>query len=127
MTPHGHFHWNELMSNDVEKAKAFYHDALGWEYNAMDMGPNGTYWLIVDGEIPVGGMYQMQGEHFEGMNDQWTSYIAVDDIDKRVEAAEKAGATIIQPPFDIPDTGRIAMLSEPGGAMVGWMTPSENG
>lgn len=127
MTPHGHFHWNELMSNDVEKAKAFYHDTLGWDYERMDMGPDGTYWVVKDGEAYVGGMYQMQGEHFEGMKDQWTSYISVDDIDKRVVAAEKAGATIIQAPFDVPNTGRIAMLMEPGGAMVGWMTPSDDG
>lgn len=125
MTKHGHFHWNELMTDDVEKAMAFYHDTLGWEYSSMEMGPDGTYWVIVDGDQYIGGMYQKSGPQFEGMPDQWTSYIAVDDIDKRVKAAEKAGATIIQAPFDVPHTGRIAMLIEPGGAMVGWMTPEE--
>jgi hypothetical protein len=28
-------------------------------------------------------------------------------------------------PFDVPGVGRIAMLLEPGGAGVGWMTPAE--
>jgi uncharacterized protein len=27
------------------------------------------------------------------------------------------------PVFDVPNVGRIAMLREPGGAGVGWMTP----
>jgi predicted enzyme related to lactoylglutathione lyase len=27
-------------------------------------------------------------------------------------------------PFDVPGVGRIAMLQEPGGAGIGWMTPA---
>jgi hypothetical protein len=27
------------------------------------------------------------------------------------------------PIFDVPNVGRIAMLREPGGAGIGWMTP----
>jgi hypothetical protein len=26
-------------------------------------------------------------------------------------------------PLDIPNVGRIAILAQPGGAMVGWITP----
>jgi predicted enzyme related to lactoylglutathione lyase len=29
----------------------------------------------------------------------------------------------MKPIFDVPDVGRIAVLTEPGGAGVGWMTP----
>jgi predicted enzyme related to lactoylglutathione lyase len=29
MTTHGHFHWNELVTRDVEKAKKFYGDTIG--------------------------------------------------------------------------------------------------
>ncbi len=123
MTDHGHFHWNELMTRDVEGAKAFYADTLGWEYISVDMGPDGTYWVVQDGETPIGGIYQMSGESFEGVPDQWTPYIAVDDIDARIEKARQAGATIVQEPFDVAGVGRIAMLKEPGGAMLGWMTP----
>jgi hypothetical protein len=28
------------------------------------------------------------------------------------------------PIFDVPDVGRIAMLREPSGAGIGWMTPT---
>lgn len=30
----------------------------------------------------------------------------------------------MRPLFDIPGIGRIAILREPGGASVGWMTPA---
>jgi predicted enzyme related to lactoylglutathione lyase len=29
----------------------------------------------------------------------------------------------MRPIFDVPDVGRIAILTEPGGAGIGWMTP----
>ena len=29
---HGHFHWNELMTRDVARAKNFYADAMGWTF-----------------------------------------------------------------------------------------------
>jgi predicted enzyme related to lactoylglutathione lyase len=28
MTAHGHFHWNELITHNVERAKKFYADTL---------------------------------------------------------------------------------------------------
>jgi hypothetical protein len=122
MANHGHFYWNELMTNNVEKAKAFYHDTLGWEFQPMPMESGGTYWLVPGEPNPVCGMFEMSGDGFEGMSDHWIAYISVDDIDKRVEKARDGGATIVREPWDIPNIGRIAMLQEPGGAAIGWMT-----
>jgi len=31
----------------------------------------------------------------------------------------------MKPAFDVPDVGRIVILTEPGGAAVGWMTPAD--
>ena len=41
---HGEFYWNELMTRDGERAKKFYADTLGWNFEAMAM-PDGTYWV----------------------------------------------------------------------------------
>ena len=54
----------------------------------------------------------------------WMPYLAVDDVDARAKKATAAGATLMRPLFDIPGIGRIAILREPGGAGVGWMTPA---
>ena len=51
------------------------------------------------------------------------SFLAVDDVDVRVAKAVKAGAKLVMPIFDVPGVGRIAMLMEPSGAGIGWMTP----
>jgi len=43
----------------------------------------------------------------------------------RVKKAQAAGATLMRPIFDMPNVGRIAILKEPGGVGIGWMTPSK--
>lgn len=123
MTQHGYFHWNELKTRDIEQAKKFYSETIGWTFTGMDMGENGTYWIAMDGEKPIAGMYSMSDDQNPSDEDAWTGYLSVDNVDKRVEQAKNAGATITMEPFDIPGTGRIAMLIEPGGARIGWMTP----
>jgi predicted enzyme related to lactoylglutathione lyase len=50
------------------------------------------------------------------------AYLAVDDVDARVKKAQGLGATLMRPIFDIPGVGRIAILKEPGGASIGWIT-----
>jgi predicted enzyme related to lactoylglutathione lyase len=119
---HGSFHWNELMTHDAEKAKAFYEKTLGWTFEAMPM-PDGTYWVAkMDGEY-VGGLFPLTAPQFAGVPEGWMAYIAVDDVDARVKKAQAAGATLMRPIFDVPNVGRIAILREPGGAGIGWMTP----
>jgi predicted enzyme related to lactoylglutathione lyase len=122
---HGGFYWNELMSRDIERDKKFYADTLGWSFDGMPM-PDGTYWVASAGGRPVGGIFEMKGKDFEGIPEHWMSYIAVDDVNARVDKAKAAGASVIKPVFDVPGVGRIAVLKEPGGAVIGWMTPAAN-
>src|SRR6266511_2777316 len=121
---HGSFCWNELMTHDVEKAKAFYSKSVGWAFDAMPMvGGKGTYWVAKVGDKPVGGIFPMDGAEYKGMEERWVSILAVDNIDARVKKATAAGAKVMKGPFDIPQVGRMAYVQEPGGAMIGWMTP----
>lgn len=122
MTAHGHFHWNELVTRDVEKAKKFYGDTVGWTFEGMPM-PDGTYWVAKMGDAYVGGLFPISGPQWDGVTEHWMSYLAVDDVDARVKKAQSAGAKLMKPVFDIPGVGRIAILAEPGGAGVGWITP----
>jgi predicted enzyme related to lactoylglutathione lyase len=122
MTAHGHFHWNELVTRDVEKAKTFYGSTIGWTFDAMPM-PDGTYWVAKMGDAFVGGLFPISGPQWDGVPEHLMSYLAVDDVDARVKKAVAAGAKLMRPAFDVPGVGRIAILTEPGGAGVGWMTP----
>jgi predicted enzyme related to lactoylglutathione lyase len=124
MTQHGHFHWNELMTRDVEGAKSFYGATVGWRFDAMPMVAGGTYWVCKAGDQPVAGILDISQPRFEGIPAHWFAYLAVDDVDVRVAKATAAGAELMRPLFDIPGVGRIAILKDPTGAGLGWITPA---
>lgn len=122
---HGEFHWNELMSWDVEKAKAFYGASLGWTFEEMPMAEGFVYTLAKSGDKIVGGMMQMSEERFKGIPEHWFSYIAVDDVDARVARVEAAGGVVATAPFDVGGVGRIAIVRDACGGMIGLIAPAE--
>ena len=89
----------------------------------MPMADGDTYWVARLGDQPVGGIFPTNRPGFEDVPECWMSYLAVDDVDARVKKAVAAGAKLMRPIFDVPGVGRIAILTEPGGAGVGWITP----
>lgn len=114
----GTFCWNELMTRDVAGAKKFYSELLGWQMEDCDMGECGMYTVLKAGDEQIGGMYQMQGEQFEGVPPHWMSYITVENVDDATKKAEELGATVCVPPSDIPDTGRFSVITDPTGATI---------
>ena len=125
MTAHGNFHWNELLTSDVERAKRFYGETIGWTYESMPMPDGATYWVASIGGKPAAGLFPTNRPEYTGLPEAWMSYLAVDDVDARVKKAIAAGAKLMKPIFDVPNVGRIAILTEPGGAGVGWITPAQ--
>ncbi len=121
---HGTFCWNELNTRNAEAAMKFYGDTIGWTFDAMEMDNGGPYYVCMQGSTPVGGIFTMVGSEFAGVPEHWFAYLAVDDVDKRINKAKANGATIVRVPFDIPTVGRIAIVQDPEGAVMGWMTPA---
>ena len=118
---HGHFYWNEFLARDVERAKTFYSKTIGWTFESMPMPDGKTYWVAKQGGEPSAGCSHNLPD--SRVPEHWIAYIAVDDVDARVKKAQTAGAKLMRPIFDVAGIGRIAILKEPGGAGIGWMTP----
>ena len=51
------------------------------------------------------------------MPPHWNSYISVDDIEATTAKVAGAGGTVIAPPFDVIDAGRMAVIQDPTGAI----------
>ena len=122
MWSHGNFYWNELNTHNADAAKKFYSATLGWSFDAMPM-PNGTYWVAKMGGAPVGGVFALSGAEFKDVPEHWFAYVAVDDVDTRVKKLKSEGGSVVREAFDVPDVGRIAIVKDNNGAVLGLMTP----
>jgi hypothetical protein len=83
----------------------------------------GTYTVAKQGEEMVAGIFDITGhEGTEGVPPHWFMYIEVEDVDRAAQTTAEAGGKVQRPPFDVPGVGRIAVVSDASGAMVGLMT-----
>lgn len=119
----GMISWHELMTGDVEGAKKFYADLLGWTYEEFPMEEGGSYWVAKVGDEGVGGIMGTPPEA-AGVPPHWGLYITVDNVDAIVKKAEKIGAKVLVPPTDIPKVGRFAVLQDPQDAAFAVITYS---
>jgi predicted enzyme related to lactoylglutathione lyase len=117
---HGTFCWNELATSDLEGAKKFYTELLGWQLEEST-GAGMVYNEIVVAGRHVGGIFQM-GSEFGGMSPHWTAYVAVDDVDASARRVEELGGKVRVPPTDIPNTGRFCIINDPAGATLALIT-----
>jgi uncharacterized protein len=107
----GSFIWYELMTTDADAAKRFYSGLLGWE-----ISNNPDYPEIKASEGLVGGVLPLSPEMTSGgARPTWVGYIAVDDVDNTVEAAERGGGRLLMPARDMEHVGRFAMVTDPQG------------
>jgi uncharacterized protein len=117
---HGSYIWYELITPDPDDAKRFYGAVVGW---SVETGKDG-YGHLKAGDTFVGGMLGLTNEmRSGGARPTWLGYIAVDDVDSTVASIEQGGGKGLMPAFDIPDVGRIAMVTDPQGAPFYVMKP----
>lgn len=121
---HGAFSWCELVTPDVEAAKAFYSRLFGWSLEDMEMEGT-TYTVIKAGEREVGGMMATPSEA-QGTPPTWGSYVTVDDVDSVAHTATELGATLVVEPRDIPGVGRLCVIRDPQGAFISAITYTES-
>ena len=124
---HGDFIWYELITSDADAAREFYGAVLEW--TVADSGMPGMDYRIINApEHSVGGMMaitQDMADH--GARPAWVGYIAVDEVDKCVESVVSGGGHTLMPAMDIPEVGRIAMVTDPQGAPFYVMKPGGDG
>ncbi|MEQ8461103.1 MAG: VOC family protein [Sandaracinaceae bacterium] len=116
----GSWHWNELWANDPEKLLAFYEGVLGWTNDSMEM-PNGTYFVLKNGDAMRGGLMKKPTAEIPSM---WLQYVTVENADDAVARAERNGAKKLGELMDVPGVGRFGMFSDPTGAVLGVITPA---
>jgi predicted enzyme related to lactoylglutathione lyase len=130
---HGAINFNDLHTDDIEGAKAFYGEVFGW--GTLEMGGgNSTWTLKAYGDLleerNPGQRERMKemgapddfidvvaslGPVQDGAPPSWGVTFGVDDADAIAARARELGAEVLAGPFDAPWV-RLAVIRDPQGA-----------
>jgi predicted enzyme related to lactoylglutathione lyase len=116
--------WVDLMTSDQAAAREFYARLFDWE---IEVGPaeTGYYGTASLGGYRVAGIGAMMGGDHPPV---WSTYLATDDVEASVAAAQAAGGSVVSPATDVMEFGRMAFVQAPGGGVVGlWQAGTHNG
>lgn len=106
--------WADVMAPDVTAAGRFYAAVLGWTVPEPEDQWGGYVVANVDGAATAG-----IGPVQQGARAAWTLYFASDDADGHTATTRAAGGGVLAEPMDVADLGRMAILSDPSGAVFG--------
>ncbi|MFI8090409.1 VOC family protein [Streptomyces sp. NPDC086080] len=112
--------WASLMVHGLEATEEFYGALFGWEFRPgpRQLGPYVR--ALLDGHA-VAGIGVLPPDHRLPL--AWTPYFASDDVDATADAVRSCGGTIGVGPLDAADAGRLAIGSDPCGAVFGIWQP----
>jgi predicted enzyme related to lactoylglutathione lyase len=103
--------WNELATTDLDAARGFYRDVFGWDIGA----PEGDmeYAMVMNGDRQNGGARTTQ----PGEPPHWLVYFGTDDVDATMAKTRELGGDVVAGRIDMGDTGSVAVLRDPQGAV----------
>lgn len=110
----------EVPADDLKRAKKFYTEILGWEFNPSQV-PNipVEYWNISTGKsakdtLNMGGLYQRKEQ-----SSRILMYAVVDDIDTALQKVEKLGGKILSPKMSLDTVGNLVTVIDSEGNLIG--------
>ena len=125
--PDNVFCWVDLTTPDPDAAKTFYGGLFGWEADDRPIDGGGTYTMLQIEGKNVAGLGAMQPEmQAQGMPAFWNSYVKHDDVDSIAQRITAAGGSLMVPPMDVMDSGRMLMGTDASGAVFGVWQPKEH-
>lgn len=114
--------WIDLGTPDLDGAITFYGQLFGWEVHR--------------GSEEFGGysMFQRDGRHVAGVGPlmnpaqppAWSTYISVEDADKTAALVHDHGGQVMLAPMQVADFGRMAVFTDPAGAVISAWQPLEH-
>jgi predicted enzyme related to lactoylglutathione lyase len=127
MPIHGAFCWTEIASTDLGSCRSFYSNVFGWKFEQSNSAGSEIDYLefaSAGGEEKDGALYEMQPMMFGGSIPpaHIALYVSVDNVDEAAQRAVELGGSVTFEPYDIPNVGRMAVISDPTGASMSIIT-----
>jgi uncharacterized protein len=114
--------WVDTNQPEPEAALPFYSGLFGWEFeDAMPPGSGSSYFI---GRIR-GGDVAAVGPVPDGAPSVaiWNSYVCVANVDETAAKVREAGGAVASGPLDVADAGRMAVVTDPEGAVLSLWQP----
>ena len=115
----GTFSWVDLATPDPDAAIRFYGELFGWQADEVPVGEGGFYAMCRLNGSDVAAIGKQPDEQREtGIPPHWNNYVTVESVDASATRAAELGGTVVAPPFDVLDAGRMASIQDPTGAFL---------
>ncbi|MET7288898.1 VOC family protein [Streptomyces sp. NPDC005573] len=118
--PEGTPCWADAMFTDLDGAKAFYGDVLGWTFGETSSQYGNYTQAYADGKVAAAVVPPMPGQ--EGQS-QWCLYFSSPDIAETVSKIRANGGDVLMEPMRVGDFGTMCLAREPSGAVFGVWQP----
>jgi uncharacterized protein len=106
----------ELHTGDLEGARAFYAQLLGWRAKRIEPGC-GSYLALELGRGLGGGVVECDTKR-----PLWLPYVEVDLIGEATERARELGARVLLAPREGPSGWRSVLAAPAGGEVALWQS-----
>ncbi len=119
--------WVDTTQPDPEAAAGFYGSLFGWELeDRMPPGSAGHYFVArLRGRV-VAAVGSRSEADAGAQAPVWNTYVCVDRADDAAAKVGDAGGRVLVGPFAVGDAGRMAVCSDPSGAVFRVWEPGTN-
>ncbi|MDX6362195.1 MAG: uncharacterized protein QOC85_1198, partial [Streptomyces sp.] len=114
--PEGTPCWADAMFSDVEGAKSFYGDVLGWTFSEASSEYGNYTQAYSDGKAVAAVVPPMPGQ--EG-HSAWCLYFASPDAAATAQKIRDNGGEVVMEPMQVGEFGTMALARDPGGVVFG--------
>ncbi|SED78260.1 VOC family protein [Streptomyces sp. Ag109_O5-10] len=114
--PEGTPCWADAMFGDLEGAKSFYGEVLGWTFGESSPEYGNYTQAYVDGRAVAAVVPPMPGQ--EGQS-QWCLYFASPDAAAAAARIRENGGEVLMEPMRVGEFGTMCLAREPSGAVFG--------
>ena len=120
---HRFFSFNELITTDLDSAKKFYSELLGWTFHETKSIHGQAYVIALkDGNV-VAGMMLKEGNVDDEAEPCWDPYVTVDNVEESVKIVEKMCGRVLVHPTKIPRIGCFSTIMDPQGIVFNIISP----
>jgi predicted enzyme related to lactoylglutathione lyase len=115
---HGDFTHVEIPADDAGRAKRFYAELFGWQFQDVPGFPDYHMFTTAAGEDGVGGAIAQRSDL---ASEKLLAYIDVDSIDDALVRAAELGGTVTHEKREVPGMGWYAVIVDcEGNEMALW-------